>query len=173
MTSETVFQRMEATMKTLIGLSAGLGIMSATQAFSATAGPTVELTFVKGYDRGVGLGRASIQDYRLLREGDCLKSKSLARFSWANGPTKTVVLPGSKFMRFEALTRYLESDSTANCNLYFGFTPEAGRRYRITQNAIVPVRCDIEVIDLTTNAPPSDLMRVNLRDCVSPSRRKL
>lgn len=129
-------------------------------------GPTASLEFLKGYDKGVALGAGSAQRYRQFKDDSCKKTKHLASFSWATGPSKIVNLPADKLLRIEARTDRYTGTQSAYCENFFSFTPKAGRTYKITQQAIINMGCNSDIVDAETNQPPEDLERFDRAQCV-------
>jgi hypothetical protein len=136
-------------------VSGGL-LMCAAQS-AAPAGDTAQITFVKGYDKGYGIGGQSDQEYSLLWESGCRGTRLMAVFRALDGGEKTKSVAAGSRMTIAALAERRSLLGLKTCENNVTFTPEAGHHYRFTQVAKVAKTCHIEVVDLADNAPPPDL----------------
>ena len=137
-----------------VGLTALLAAPSQTAADSATEKATI--TIRKGYDRGIGLGRASYQAYFELREGSCKKKKKLADFTWIDKNSKNIGIAAGKPLTVWAFTEHFTSNYRTLCQSALTFTPEKGGRYELKLVTAVNSGCYFELRDLDTQLSPAD-----------------
>jgi len=115
------------------------------------------------YNRMPGLeGLGHVQQLILSNGAQCERIQQLDSFSpissnFGKITERQVRLPGGA--RTYLVTLTVSSGGmgySRNCSNMASFTPRAGGRYGVTQQ-VLPTRCEIEVIDIATGAPPADL----------------
>ena len=139
-----------------IGLTALLVGAAPSQPAADSATEHATITIRKGYDRGVGLGRASYQAYFELREGNCKKKKKLADFTWIDKNSKNITIAAGKPLTVWAFTDYFTVGYRTLCQSTLTFTPEKGRRYELKLVTAVESGCYFELRDLDTQSSPAD-----------------
>jgi hypothetical protein len=133
----------------------------------ADEAPTATVEFFKGYDRGLKLGAATLQKYRQFKDGSCTKTRHLADFNWTSKPSKNVTVAAGQKLRIQSQTDRIEYDQTATCTVLFAFTPQAGKSYRLTQEAVIERGCWVTVTDAETGEVPEDFVEFDWPQCAS------
>ena len=140
--------------------------------------PFGTLQFEKGYTTGYGFGRSTSQEYAIADESwACDRVRRAAFFTWNNdervdrriaaGPPARLVANTTYFMYQGGGPPTLNNQCAARAT----FTPEAGRTYRVVHAELSPVRCELQVIDTSTGAPPPDLELQQSYGCSTPTRQ--
>jgi hypothetical protein len=139
-----------------IGLTALLAGAAPPQSVADSATEQATMTIRKGYDRGVGLGRASYQAYFELREGNCKKKKKLADFTWIDKNSKNINITAGNPLTVWAYTDHFTTGYRTLCQSALTFTPEKGRRYELKLVTAVDSGCHFELRDVDTQLSPAD-----------------
>lgn len=128
---------------------------------------TATVTMGKGYDKGAGLGAATVQQYFLLPDGaTCHGKKQLAVFSMFSGKSITKPVPAGALVNIYAGVERANAFGTRVCQNNVTFTPVPGHDYTVLQRSAVWKSCNIEVTDTATNQPPADLNQDNSVECI-------
>lgn len=126
-------------------------------------------TFVmrKGYDKGAGVGTATIQDFYLLPEGlTCRHKKRLTGLAMFSGASITKSVPAGAPLNLYVTAQRIVGYSTGVCQNNVTFTPIPHHTYNVVQRTVVWDSCHIEVVDAATNEAPLDLKQDNSLKCV-------
>jgi len=144
------------------------GIAALAGAVMGATNPTdsATVTMGKGYDKGVGLGAATIQNYYpLSNDATCHGKKRLAVFSMVSGKSITRPVPAGVPVDIYAVIERAENSRTGVCRNNVTFTPIRSHSYRVLQRSVVWDSCKIEVTDIATNEAPADLKPDNSLKC--------
>lgn len=134
---------------------------------------SASVTMSKGYDKGMGFGVGTIQQYYLLpSDATCRHKKSLAIFSALTGKSVTKPIPAGAPVNIYASVQRITSFGGGVCQNNVSFTPIAGHNYSVLQRSAVWQSCNIEVIDMSTNLTPLDLKQDNSVECVETEKRQ-
>ncbi len=147
-------------------MALGVGASGATpQTESAT------VTMGKGYDKGAGLGAATVQQYYLLPDdATCGRKKRLAVFNMMTGTSTTKPVPAGAPVNIYAAVERTNAFDAGVCQNNVTFTPIAGHSYSVLQRSRVWDSCKIGVIDTATNQEPADLKQVNSVECIATAK---
>jgi len=128
---------------------------------------TATVTMGKGYDKGAGLGVATVQQYYLLPEdATCGRKKRLAVFNMMTGTSTTKPVPAGSPVNIYAAVERTNPLGTGVCQNNVTFTPIPGHGYTVLQRSAVWTSCKIEVTDTATSQPPADLKQDNSVECI-------
>lgn len=153
---------MNRLIKTVGSLALGVVTLGA-------APQTETATFImsKGYDKGAGIGTATIQDFYLLPDGlTCHHKKRLTGLAMFSGPSITKSVPAGAPLNLVVTTQRIAGYSTGVCQNSVSFTPIPHHIYNVVQRTAVWSSCHIEVIDAATNEAPLDLRQDNSLKCI-------
>lgn len=128
--------------------------------------PHATLVTYKGYDKGLALGTATVQEYWVVPDRSCKKMKRLSAFTWASGPRAVNLVPTGKPLILKGITDRMEPGLTyegaavrsVTCTNFVSFTPKTGRLYEVRQKSVVNKSCQTEIVDFATGLPPADLV---------------
>jgi hypothetical protein len=149
-------------IKAVGSLALGVSTLGATP-------QTETATFImtKGYDKGAGIGTATIQDFYLLPDGlSCRHKKRLTGLAMFSGPSITKSVPAGAPLNLYVTAQRIVGYSTGVCQNNITFTPIPHPVYNVVQRTVVWSSCHIEVIDSATNEAPLDLRQDNTLKCV-------
>jgi len=146
--------------------AAGIAALAVATLVGAGQIDSATVTMGKGYDKGVGLGAGTMQDYYLLAsDGGCHHRKSLANFSMLTPKSVTKPLPAGALVNIYAVVGRLTGPVARVCENNVSFTPIPSHHYSVLQRTAVGQSCQIEVIDSATNEAPVDLNQDNSLSC--------
>ncbi len=157
---------MDRLIKAVGGLALGAVALGA-------APQTDTATFIvsKGYDKGAGVGTATIQDFFLLPDGlTCRHKKRLTGLSMFSGASITKSVPAGTPLNLYVTVQRIVGYSTGVCQNNVTFTPIPHHIYNVVQRTAVWSSCHIEVIDTATNEPPLDLKQDNSLECIKTKK---
>ena len=140
----------------VIGLTTLLAGAAPSKPVADSTTEQATITIRKGYDRGIGLGRASYQAYFELRERNCKDKKKLADFTWIDKNSKNIAVAAGKPLTVWAYTEHFTNHYRTLCQSALTFTPEEGRRYELKLVTAVESGCYFELRDLDTQQSPAD-----------------
>ena len=119
---------------------------------------TAQVTILKGYKGGGGLGAANLQRHWMTSDKSCAKWHKIATFNSFTGSNTIKKIPAGNVSSFQAEIVNYTYGSRAICTNYYSFTPLKGHEYVITQETIVYDTCKVNVVDSATGSPPPDLI---------------
>jgi hypothetical protein len=129
------------------------------------------VTMSKGYDKGSGLGTATMQQYFLLPNGaTCRGKQRLALLGWMTGKSVAKPVPAGTSIDIFAVIERVNAFHDGVCQNNVTFTPIPGHSYTVIQRTAVWDSCKIEVTDIATNQTPADLKQDNSVECVKTEK---
>ncbi|CAN5459853.1 hypothetical protein BH10PSE14_BH10PSE14_38960 [soil metagenome] len=147
--------------------TAGIATLCFTTAGAADPIETATVTMGKGYDKGSGLGTATVQQYYLLPgDATCGRRKRLAVFNMMTGASTTKPVPAGIPVNIYAAVERVNAFDHGVCQNNVIFTPIPGHAYSVLQRSAVWQSCRIEVIDSATNTVPGDVKQDNSVECI-------
>ena len=147
--------------------TAGIAALGVASLGAAPPPESATVTMGKGYDKGAGLGTATVQQYYLLPDGaTCHGKQRLAVFSMFSGKSTTKPVPAGAPVNIFAAVERANAFDTGVCQNNVTFTPIPGHGYTVLQRSAVWASCNIEVTDTATNQPPADLKQDNSVQCI-------
>jgi hypothetical protein len=148
----------------LAALSLGGCVSMARDPAGAVLGPDfAELTFRLGVEDTVGLGSATVQEYRIGASRDQAQARTARIFTWAHKDPRSLLLPvGQPVHAFAELRGYwgapgITHNGSNTCLNISVFTPQPGARYDVMQVGEPTITCRLQIIDMATGAPPAGL----------------
>ena len=146
---------------------AGIAVLGIAILGATNPPQTATVTMSKGYDKGVGLGAATVQQYFLLPQGaTCRGKQRLAMFSWMSGKSVAKPVPAGTPVDIFAAVERANAFHDRVCQNHVTFTPIPDHRYTVLQRSVVWDSCRIEVIDTATDQMPADLKEDNSVKCI-------
>lgn len=142
-----------------------LALGGPAQSQGQAAAPSATFVFKKSYDRGVGIGRGTAQQYYHLPAGTCRGRKRQARFSWITGAQKQQSLPAGRPLTLWMITQHFTYGAVDQCHNAMTFTPRPGATYEVALRSFVGSHCEISVVDRETGAAPEGLAYDKSIDC--------
>lgn len=148
----------------LLVLALGGCVSMARDPAGAVLGPDfAEVTFRLGIEDTVGLGSATVQEYRIGPGRDRAQARTARIFTWAHKDPRSLLLPaGQRVHVFAELRGYwgapgISHNGSDTCLNMSAFTPQPGARYDVMQVGEAAVTCRLQIVDLATGTPPQDL----------------
>jgi hypothetical protein len=129
----------------------------------ATNANVATIEFLKGYDKGFGLGAASVQFYSISRE-KCGTYQPIATMDMTSGPKAIKPVEANRAIYLEAYAQRYASTYNADCQNRVSFVPQPGARYEVVQRAIEVETCHLEVRSLSGAADP-EVAHLRKEDC--------
>lgn len=156
-----------------MGLAAGvvclLGVASDAK---ETAGPIATVDFEKGYDRGAGFGRATLQTFNLVDTEKCWEVRQIGFVTALASKRKARRIPAGRVVEIFAYTRHDDMNASGTCVSRVAFTPTVGGHYTMKQVAVVGRYCTMEVVDTSTGTAPPDLKHIDPKSCSQADSEK-
>lgn len=138
--------------------------------------PSAEMKFLKSFsDPGFGGGAGN--SYSLSADENCSTVRDAGRFAWPSGDENVLrVVPGAPTIVWAKTDYWLPEGQQLvlyTCGTAVRFTPERDHAYDVRQPTKPRIPgCQVEVVDRATGAPPPDVTRLNLNECIDPAKAK-
>jgi len=135
-------------------------------------GPIATVDFEKGYDKGAGFGRATLQTFNLVDEEKCWKIRQIGFVTALASKRKARRIPAGRLVQIFAYTRHDNIGVSGTCVSRIAFVPTVGGHYSMKQVAVVGRYCTMEVIDSSTGKAPPDLEHIDPESCKQSDSEK-
>lgn len=130
-----------------------------------SAAPTATFVFHKSYDRGFGLGRATVQSYYHLPAGICRGRRRQAAFTFIGASQKRRSLPAGQPLTLWMMTQTFTPGMESRCQNAVRFTPRPGAAYDVALRSVVGSYCEISIVESGTGLAPEGLTYDNNISC--------